>query len=74
MPALPSDKNDPEVPDTKADDHNYDDLSYACQSRPLAPDVKKNGPGGDLEGFPEFDELDAKRIKTKTRMGFGGMW
>jgi len=58
LPVLPSDENDPEVPDTKADDHNYDDTSYACMSRPLIPDREKSDDGFDQ------DDLSAARQKV----------
>lgn len=38
IPALPSDENDPEVPDTTANDHNWDSVAYACLSRPMRAD------------------------------------
>lgn len=37
LPMLPTDKNDPEDVDTKAEDHCYDALRYGCMSRPLSP-------------------------------------
>ena len=37
LPTLPIDDNDPEDVDTKAEDHAYDALRYACMSRPLVP-------------------------------------
>ena len=37
LPLLPTDKNNPEDVDTKAEDHAYDALRYGCMSRPLHP-------------------------------------
>ena len=36
VPVLTADEHDPEKgPDTKLEDHAYDDLAYACRSRPF---------------------------------------
>ena len=37
LPMLPTDKNNPEDVDTKAEDHAYDALRYGCMSRPINP-------------------------------------
>jgi len=37
MSTLPTDKNNPEDVDTKAEDHAYDALRYGCMSRPINP-------------------------------------
>jgi hypothetical protein len=35
IPALPADENDPDVPNTDADDHDWDALAYGVMSRPI---------------------------------------
>lgn len=35
IPTLPADANDPDVPDTDADDHDWDALAYGVMSRPM---------------------------------------
>ena len=41
MSVLPTDKNNPEDVDTKAEDHAYDALRYGCMSRPINPKVAR---------------------------------
>lgn len=69
LPVLPADKNDPEVPDTNANDHNYDSLSYACQHRPISP-------GQEYTQFDDgTDELSEQRVKrlSGSRLGYRGI-
>lgn len=37
LPVLQHDEKDPEDVDTEAEDHAYDDIRYACMSRPYVP-------------------------------------
>lgn len=69
IPILPADKNDPEVPDTDADDHNYDDTSYACMSRPMKSDRA-------TERVDYFDDLTAMKVRKQrtSRLGYGNLW
>lgn len=72
LPALPADEDDPDVPDTKANDHDYDSAGYAVMSRPLVPKshtVK-------TEDIDELERLRAKnRVTTQQRrMGYVSGW
>jgi hypothetical protein len=71
IPALPVDDNDIEVPDTKADDHNWDSMAYACLSRPLAADKHAN----EREWWDEEDDLALARRKStmKPMLGYAGL-
>lgn len=42
VPVLPSDPNDPEDVDTKAEDHQYDETRYMAMSRPWRPRVHRS--------------------------------
>lgn len=55
IPVLPADENQPDVPDTKANDHDYDGISYWCLSRPLTADNANVHP----------DELRERRKKQR---------
>jgi hypothetical protein len=73
IPSLPADENDPEVPDTKADDHNYDSMSYACMSRVMPADKDREL----VDWWDEADDLEAARRKRRTvgqRSGYIGGW
>jgi hypothetical protein len=65
IPALPCDKNDPEVPDTDSNDHNYDDTTYACMSRPLVPSNDNT--------TDDFDDIQKARQKRTARLGYAGI-
>ncbi len=71
IPALPSDDSDPEVPDTKGNDHNWDSLYYACMYRMVSAD--KDRPNQDWWDDTD-DELAAKRKKRGNGMlGYHGI-
>ena len=44
IPALTLDAADPEDIDTTTEDHVYDEVRYACMSRPQAPNHSNNQP------------------------------
>lgn len=71
IPALPADENDPDVPDTKADDHNWDSMQYACLSRPMSADRDKP----DRDWWDEEDDIEAARRKRAERpmLGYPGI-
>lgn len=74
IPVLPADKDDPDVPDTNADDHDYDMTSYACEYRPLVPE-KKDYVRDPLD--PDYiDDLELQRMRRGKagRLGMRGMW
>lgn len=74
IPALPADELDPEVPDTKANDHNWDSVAYACLSRPIKAD-KDQDPKQDW--WDDTDDIAAAKRKKqgKGRMsGYPGGW
>lgn len=69
IPVLPADKNDPEVPDTNANDHNYDDASYMCLARPMSGK-------SDMEDAYDSDELEQarrKKVASGKRTSYG-LW
>jgi hypothetical protein len=73
IPSLPSDDNDPEVPDTKADDHNWDSMAYACLSRPMEADKEREL----VDWWDDTDDLEAARRKRRAvgqRSGYIGGW
>lgn len=70
IPTLQADEDDPDVPDTKGNDHDYDSASYACMSRPLVPDKA----GGNDPDELEAEELIIKKAAQSNRMGYPGMW
>lgn len=43
IPVLPADRNRPEDVDTRAEDHAYDSVRYACMSRPWASEMDVPG-------------------------------
>lgn len=77
IPSLPCDENDPEVPDTDAEDHAYDSASYACMSRPMRPERLKDGEP-DISYFLR-DDLQAARLHRErqsrgSKTGYPGGW
>jgi hypothetical protein len=72
IPTLACDENQPDVPDTKGNDHDYDAVSYACMSRPLVAENDK----------VSVDELRERRKAQKqsdrgpvNRLGYpSGAW
>ncbi len=70
LPVLPADENDLEVPDTKANDHNYDDLSYACLSRPLRGKVQDEDWYEDDISAAKAKKSNGPRLGQKT----GYLW
>lgn len=71
IPVLPADEANPDVPDTKGNDHDYDAASYGCMSRPLAA----------LQDKVPRDELAERKKRMKEsqqpkpgRMGYPGAW
>lgn len=74
IPVLPADKDDPDVPNTNADDHDWDMVAYACAYRPLVPE-KKDYVKDPLD--PDYiDDLEAERLRRSQtgRLGMKGMW
>lgn len=71
IPALPADENDVEVPDTKANDHNWDSLAYACLSRPVHAD--KDKPNQDW--WDDTDDIASARRKkhAPSTLGYRGI-
>jgi len=72
IPTLMADETQPDVPDTKGNDHDYDAASYACMSRPLSAINDKNPPD-------ELAELRRKQEKSErgsvNRLGYPtGAW
>lgn len=72
IPVLPADEDEPDVPDTKGNDHDYDSASYACMSRPLSAIDDKNPPD-------ELAELKRRQQKSErgkvNRLGYPtGAW
>jgi len=64
IPTLQHDDTDPEVVDTEAEDHAYDETRYACMSRPWLPAVQK--PQGS--GLPKLpSELTINELVEKLR-------
>ncbi len=72
IPALPADENDADVPDTKANDHDYDSAGYAVMSRPLTPKSHTVR----TEDIDELERLRAKKgVSTQQRrMGYISGW
>jgi hypothetical protein len=68
IPVLPSDENQPDVPDSKGNDHDYDAASYGCMSRPLTA----------LDDKVPRDELEERKKRMRNsdkpkpgKMGYG---
>jgi len=55
IPVLPADENDPDVPDTHGNDHDWDAAAYGCMSRPIVAENDKVHP----------DELKERRKRQK---------
>ena len=55
---LPTDDNNPEDVDTKAEDHAYDALRYGCMSRPTHPNYAKRF--NPLRSVNDFHAVDNK--------------
>ena len=66
IPILQCDQNDPDVPDTTGDDHDWDAAAYGCQYRPVVPESDDGDPN---QGF--HDELQARRLKETSTAGAG---
>lgn len=56
IPVLQVDENDPDVPDTTGDDHDWDAAAYGCQYRALVPESDDIDPN-----YHFLDELQARR-------------
>lgn len=63
IPVLQSDEKNPDVPDTRANDHDWDSAAYACMARPISG-LKEN----ELTPYLDYDELEEKRQAR----GYGG--
>lgn len=63
MPDLIMDERHPEDVDTDQEDHCYDDVRYACMSRPWMAVVKKDKPKVDrwMRAFERDDEAESYR-------------
>jgi hypothetical protein len=73
IPILPKDKDDGDVPDTDADDHDYDAVGYGAMYRPLVPE-RKDYVRDPLD--PDYiDDMAAAKMKRQQRGKLGyGMW
>lgn len=73
IPVLQADPDDPDVPDTKGDDHDWDAAAYACMFRQLVPE-KKDYILDPLD--PDYlDDIAAAKQKGQSRGRLGyGMW
>jgi len=75
IPVLQADPDDPDVPDTRGDDHDWDSAAYACMFRFIVPE-KKDYIRDPLD--PDYiDDLEAERMKKRKsigRMGRAGLW
>lgn len=56
IPVLQCDENDPDVPDTASDDHDWDAAAYGCQYRALVPESDDVDPNAAF-----YDELASRR-------------
>ena len=66
IPMLQADETDPDVPDTKGNDHDWDQTAYACMSRPLVPDRTDI----DIDELDRIEEAEAKAaVNSSRRMG-----
>ncbi len=48
LPLLQADEHDPDVWDTRGDDHDTDTIGYACMSRPLPGECEKPADGSEV--------------------------
>lgn len=71
IPTLPADETDPDVPDTDANDHDYDAISYFCMSRPLSA-LDNNTPRNDIADWKRRQREAAKPKIGKS--GYKNMW
>ena len=72
IPVLPADENDPDVPDTDSNDHDYDAISYFCLARPLAAQ-DQNIPRDELAEFARM-RRKAGEAKERRVSGYKNMW
>lgn len=71
IPTLQADDNNPDLPDTKGNDHDYDAISYGCMSRPLQAENDKE----TLDEISERRKRIAKSDKHVNRLGYPvGAW
>ena len=61
MPDLVMDERHVEDVDTEQEDHAYDDVRYACQSRPWMSVVKKKDEKREKDWFREKQTADSWR-------------
>jgi len=71
LPVLPADEKDPDVPDTNANDHDWDQTAYMCMARPIS------GIEGTPDVYLDIDELEEQRSKRSgaglQRSGYRGI-
>ena len=67
MKALPLDPNKPDDVDTKAEDHAYDETSFALSSRPPLPDKRRSKFDQDNQ-HPGFD-YDKRATRSEMEWG-----
>lgn len=67
IPILQCDENDPDVPDTDGDDHDWDAAAYGCQYRPIVPESDEGDPNVQF-----YDELQARRTEKTTTGAVSG--
>lgn len=69
LPILPADENDPDVFDTKADDHDADAIGYGCLYRPLRPDSDTLP-----QKYWDDDDDDVRKAPSRNiRAGYPGL-
>lgn len=67
IPSLPHDKDDPDVPDKRADAVAYKALAYAVMSRPLSPDKQ-------TQHDEDWETWEKPRPARASKTGLPGMW
>lgn len=72
IPAIPTDKTDPELPEDGGDDHWLDTVLYACMYRAVVP----KSDSAPVRRSRQVDELEerrrTKRQRAGGRYGYGG--
>lgn len=66
LPRLPADENNPDVPDTDADDDDYDSAGYAVMSRPLTPKSEDT----PIDEIDELERARERKSQPTRRMGY----
>lgn len=71
IPILESDENDPDVPDTKGNDHDWDSAAMGCLYRTL-PALSDKIPRDELAELKR--RMKESQENKPGRMGYRGMW